>query len=53
SKNGAEVMRLLSELNAEGTTIIMVTHSQHDASFAHRVINLFDGQIVDSVNEVL
>ncbi|MGL4781329.1 MAG: ABC transporter ATP-binding protein, partial [Bacteroidales bacterium] len=37
SKNGAEVMRLLSELNAEGTTIIMVTHSQHDASFAHRV----------------
>lgn len=53
SKNGAEVMRLLSELNAEGTTIIMVTHSQHDALFAHRVINLFDGQIVDSVNEVL
>ncbi|MGL5317199.1 MAG: ABC transporter ATP-binding protein [Bacteroidales bacterium] len=53
SKNGAEVMRLLSELNAEGTTIIMVTHSQHDASFAHRVINLFDGQIVDSINEVL
>lgn len=53
SKNGAEVMRLLSELNAEGTTIIMVTHSQHDASFAHRVINLFDGQIVDSLNEVL
>ncbi|MGL5786003.1 MAG: ABC transporter ATP-binding protein [Bacteroidales bacterium] len=53
SKNGAEVMNLLSELNKEGTTIIMVTHSKHDASFAHRVINLFDGQVVSSVNEVL
>ena len=39
-------MNLLTELNQEGTTIIMVTHSQHDASYAHRVINLFDGQIV-------
>ena len=46
SKNGSEVMNLLTELNQEGTTIIMVTHSQHDASYAHRVINLFDGQIL-------
>ena len=46
SKNGLEVMKLLSELNKEGTTIIMVTHSEHDAGFAHRVINLFDGQII-------
>lgn len=53
SKNGAEVMQLLTELNKEGTTIIMVTHSKHDASFSHRVINLFDGQIVSSISEVL
>lgn len=46
SKNGLEVMNLLSELNSEGTTIIMVTHSQHDADYAHRVVNLFDGRIV-------
>ena len=46
SKNGSEVMSLLTELNQEGTTIIMVTHSQHDASYAHRIINLFDGQII-------
>lgn len=46
SKNGKEVMELLNELNKEGTTIIMVTHSQHDAGFAGRVINLFDGQVV-------
>lgn len=46
SRNGTEMMNLLTELNQEGTTIIMVTHSQHDASYAHRVINLFDGQIV-------
>lgn len=46
SKNGTEVMNLLTELNKEGATIIMVTHSDHDANFAHRVINLFDGQIV-------
>ncbi len=43
SKNGAEVMALLTDLNKEGTTVIMVTHSQHDASFAHRTVNLFDG----------
>ena len=49
SKNGYEVLQLLSQLNAEGTTVVMVTHSQRDASFASRVINLFDGHIVDSV----
>ena len=46
SKNGQEVMNLLSELNKEGTTIVMVTHSQHDAGFASRTINLFDVQVV-------
>lgn len=48
SKNGAEVMNLLSELNGEGTTVIMVTHSQHDACFAHRTVHLFDGSVVAS-----
>lgn len=48
SKNGLEVINLLSELNKEGTTIVMVTHSDHDAGFAHRIVNLFDGQIVES-----
>lgn len=47
SKNGIEVINLLSELNKEGTTIIMVTHSDRDASYAHRVVNLFDGQVVN------
>lgn len=46
SKNGTEVMKLLKELNSEGTTIVMVTHSQHDAGYADRIINLFDGQVV-------
>lgn len=46
SKNGSDVMSLLTQLNQEGATIVMVTHSQHDASFAHRVVNLFDGRIV-------
>jgi len=46
SKNGKEVMNLLTELNAEGTTVIMVTHSQHDAGFATRILNLFDGELV-------
>jgi len=46
SKNGIEVMNLLTELNKEGTTIIMVTHSQHDAGFAHRIVNLFDGMVI-------
>ncbi|WP_299135419.1 ABC transporter ATP-binding protein [uncultured Tenacibaculum sp.] len=46
SKNGIEVMNLLSELNNEGATIVMVTHSDRDAKYADRVIHLFDGQIV-------
>lgn len=46
STNGEDVMKLLQELNNEGTTIAMVTHSPYDAGFAHRVINLFDGKIV-------
>jgi len=46
SKNGLEVMNLLTELNREGTTIVMVTHSLRDSEYAHRVINLFDGQII-------
>ncbi len=49
SKNGEEVMNLLSELHKSGTTIIMVTHSQHDAHYADRIVNLFDGQIVSEV----
>lgn len=49
SKNGLEVMTLLGELNREGATIVMVTHSLHDSSFAHRTINLFDGEIVTEV----
>ena len=48
SKNSEEVMALLNQLNAEGTTIVMVTHSQHDATYANRVINLLDGAIVDN-----
>lgn len=53
SKNGKDVMDLLTELNQEGATIVMVTHSQHDASFAHRIINLFDGQIVTEVEGMM
>ena len=49
SKNGAEVMSLLTELNKEGTTIVMVTHSQHDAGYADRIIKLFDGKVVPEV----
>ena len=52
SKNGQEVMELLTELNKEGTTIVMVTHSQRDAGFASRIVNLFDGQIVSSIAEM-
>ena len=48
SKNSEEVMTLLSQLNAEGTTIVMVTHSQHDATYATRVLNLLDRAIVDN-----
>ena len=51
SKNGQEVMNLLTELNAEGTTIIMVTHSKHDAGYAHRIVHLFDGSIVANIVE--
>ena len=53
SKNGAEVMNLLTELNKEGTTIIMVTHSQHDSAYAHRTVNLFDGKIVTDVKSFM
>ena len=53
SKNGREVMDLLSELNTEGTTIVMVTHSQKDAAVAQRIINLFDGEIVSDVQNEL
>lgn len=51
SKNGKDVMELLTELNREGTTIVMVTHSEHDASFAHRIVRLFDGRIVSGEDE--
>ena len=47
SKNSKEVMDLLCELHKQGTTIVMVTHSQHNASFADRIINLYDGQVVE------
>lgn len=47
SMHGDEVMNLLSELNTEGTTIIMVTHSQRDADYSQRIIRLFDGQIIN------
>lgn len=54
STNGVEVMELLSELNRQGTTVIIVTHSQRDATYAHRVIQLFDGQIVaENINRPL
>ncbi|MDR3627548.1 MAG: ABC transporter ATP-binding protein [Ignavibacteriaceae bacterium] len=46
SSNGEEVMNILTQLNEEGTTIVMVTHSPHDSEFAHRIIHLFDGQVV-------
>lgn len=51
SRNGAEVMELLSELHRAGATIVMVTHSQKDAALADRIINLFDGQIVENLND--
>ena len=53
SKNGREVMELLSELNREGTTVIMVTHSQHDSTYAHRVLHLFDGELVQDLTNRL
>ena len=49
SKNGLEVMQLLTQLNQEGTTVLMVTHSERDAGYAQRVINLLDGQVVPEV----
>ncbi len=52
SKNGAEVMQLLSELHKEGATIVMVTHSHRDATVADRIINLYDGQIVDNLQMI-
>lgn len=52
SRNGLEVMELLSQLNQQGVTIVMVTHSQHDATFAQRTVELFDGQVVDSLDGV-
>jgi putative ABC transport system ATP-binding protein len=52
SKNGAEVMNLLTELNKEGTSIVMVTHSDRDADYAHRIVNLFDGQIATENRKV-
>lgn len=49
SKHGKEIMELLTQLNAEGTTIVMVTHSQRDAAYAHRTINLLDGEVVNNL----
>lgn len=49
SKNGIEVMELLTDLNAAGTTVMMVTHSDRDAAYAHRTITLFDGHITSSI----
>ena len=49
SKNGQEVMMLLRELHKEGTTIVMVTHSARDASYADRIVNLFDGRAMDTM----
>ncbi|MBO7629747.1 MAG: ATP-binding cassette domain-containing protein, partial [Bacteroidales bacterium] len=47
SHNGLDVMHLLCDLNAAGTTIVMVTHSAHDAGFAHRIVHLLDGTVND------
>lgn len=49
SVNGVEVMELLGELNKGGTTVVIVTHSQRDAQYAHRIINLLDGRIVSEL----
>jgi putative ABC transport system ATP-binding protein len=53
SANGKQVMELLTELNHAGTTIVMVTHSQRDSSYASRILNLFDGKLVEDVNNLL
>ena len=52
STNGKEVMSLLRQLNESGTTVVMVTHSQRDASYATRTINLFDGEVVDKLESL-
>lgn len=49
SKNGLEVMNILTELNKAGTTVVMVTHNQRDASYAHRIIDMLDGEIISTV----
>lgn len=49
SKNGVEVMNILTELNKAGTTVVMVTHNQRDAGYAHRVIDMLDGEIISTV----
>lgn len=49
SKNGMEVMKLLTELHREGTTVIMVTHSEHDARYAERIVKLFDGKVIANI----
>ncbi len=54
SANGEEVMQLLTELNGEGTTVVMVTHSHAHAEYAHRVVNLLDGALVtENIRRVL
>lgn len=53
SKNGREVMELLARLHSEGSTIIMVTHSMHDAAYADRIVNMFDGRVVENINGLL
>ena len=53
STNGAEVMAILDELHSDGATIVMVTHSHKDATHADRIINLFDGQIVENLNNLM
>ena len=52
STNGREVMALLRQLNEGGTTVVMVTHSMRDASYATRTINLFDGEVVDKLESL-
>jgi len=52
SKNGQEVMAMLRKLNENGTTIVMVTHSENDAKYANRIVRLFDGQIISDQAEI-
>jgi len=53
SKNGTEVMKLLAELNAAGTTIVMVTHSERDANYSHRIATLLDGKVIGEKKQIL